>query len=446
MLSKIWAITWKELYTTFTDRNLILIMIVTPLALATIIGVAFSGFINTSNDVPVRDIPVAVVNLDQGTDANGVSFNNGDTFVNLLVPPDGTSANQSDDNPLYDLTDSVQLDDADAARAGVDSGQYDAAIIIPADFSAKLTYSQNHAIEPTSVEVYASPVTPIAAIIVRSIAESIANGIATGNITVEATIEALIARAQSDPVFGLRFASESAAGNFQPDFAPAFTSGENPITLEQQTVTGQAAGFSPLVIFGSAQAVFFMLFTAMSSANSLLEEQRDGTLQRLIVSPTPRIVILLGKMLGTLVICIAQVALLIVALTLVGSVISGQLQFIWGSNVLAVALVIVAVALAASGLASVVAGLVRTPEQGNVIGGVISIAMGVFGGAFFNTAACPGIAQTISKLTITYWGTDAFTKLALNQNDIGTNLAVLLVMGIVLFVAGLVIFDRRLSI
>ncbi len=81
MLRKIWAITWKELYTTFTDRNLILIMIVTPLALATIIGAAFSGFINnTSNDVPIRDIPVAVVNLDQGADANGTTVNNGDQF------------------------------------------------------------------------------------------------------------------------------------------------------------------------------------------------------------------------------------------------------------------------------------------------------------------------------------------------------------------------------
>src|SRR5689334_1306888 len=86
MLSKIWAITWKELYTTFTDRNLILIMIVTPLALATIIGAAFSGFIRGGNDVPVQDIPVAVVNLDAGTEANGQKFNNGDIIANLLVP------------------------------------------------------------------------------------------------------------------------------------------------------------------------------------------------------------------------------------------------------------------------------------------------------------------------------------------------------------------------
>ena len=441
MLSKIWAITWKELYITFTDRNLIVIMILTPLALATIIGAAFSGFINTSNDVPIRDVPVAIVNLDAGAETNGTIINNGDVFVQVFLPEVHRS-----DNPIDDLTNAERLTDADAARAGVDSGQYAAAIIIPVDFSAKLTYRQDHSIEPVSVEVYASAATPTSASIIRSIAEGIANSIATGNITVEATIEALIERAQSDPAFGLRFAALSASGSFEPDFTAAFTSGASPIAIEQQTVSGQAATFSPLVMFGSAQAIFFMLFTAMGGANSLLEERRDGTLQRMIVSPTPRIVILLGKLLGTFVICVVQVTILIIALTIVGSILAGKPQFIWGNDIPAVALVIVAVALAASGLGTLVASLVRTPAQGDIVGGVISMAMGVFGGAFFGTAAIPAFMKPITQLTVTYWGPDAFTKLAQNQTDIGANLLALTVMGVVLFVIGLAIFNRRLSI
>ncbi|HVU11642.1 MAG TPA: ABC transporter permease [Phototrophicaceae bacterium] len=441
MLSKIWAITWKEIYTTYTDRNLLLIMLLTPLALATIIGAAFSGFINTSNDVPVSDIPVAVVNLDQGTNANGTTVNNGDTFVSLLVPKDGKP---DPSNELQTLTSAVQVADAATARAAVDQGTYAAAIIIPADFSAKLTYSQTHSIEPVAVEVYASAASPISASIVRTITGEIVNQIATGNITVEATIEALIDRAKSDPAFGLAFAAQGT--NFNPDFAPAFTPGNNPVSINQQTVTGQAATFSPLVVFGSAQAVFFMLFTAMGGATSLLEERRDGTLQRLIVSPTPRIVILLGKLLGTLVNCVVQVTVLVIALTIVGSILGGKIQFIWGSYIGYIALVILAVSIAASGLATLVASLIRTPEQGNLIGGVISLVMGVFGGAFFNTSIFPSFLKAISNLTVTYWGTDAFTKLAQNQTDIGTNLAVLFVMGIVLFVVGLTIFNRRLSV
>ena len=50
-MNKLWTIAWKELYTRFTDRNLILIMIATPLALSTIMGLAFGGL--GSGNAPV---------------------------------------------------------------------------------------------------------------------------------------------------------------------------------------------------------------------------------------------------------------------------------------------------------------------------------------------------------------------------------------------------------
>lgn len=451
MLSKLWAITWKELYTTFTDRNLILVMIATPLALATIIGAAFSSFFSGSNDVPVRDIPVAIVNLDAGAEANGATFNNGDIFVQALVPPvsegaaASTEAAATEANPLYELTNAVQLDDAAAAKAAVDRGEYVAAIIIPADFSAKLTYSQQHSIEPVSVEVYASAASPTSAEIIRSITESIANQIASGNITIEATIESLIERAQNNPAFALQFGAAAASGSFGAEFADAFTPGSNPVSIEQQTVTGEASSFNPLVLFGAAQAVFFMMFTAMGGANSMLEERRDGTLQRLLVTPTPRIVILLGKLLGTLVTCIVQVTILVFALTLVGSVLTGQLEFIWGSNLLLLAAAIVAVSVAACGLGTILAAAVQNPEQGNAVGGIVSMAMGVLGGAFVSIDVFPEFVRSLSRLTINYWGTDAFVRLAQNQTDITTNLLALFGIGIVLFGIGVAVFNRRLN-
>ncbi len=43
MLRKILTIAWKEVYLTFTDRNLLLIMILAPLAISAIVGMAFGG-------------------------------------------------------------------------------------------------------------------------------------------------------------------------------------------------------------------------------------------------------------------------------------------------------------------------------------------------------------------------------------------------------------------
>ncbi len=445
MLRKILAITFKELYVTYTDRNLLLIMLVTPLALATIIGAAFSGLAGSSTDVPIYDIPIAVVNLDAGSTAQGGDLKQGQIFVNLLVPPANATTETLAANGLFRLTDAVALADADAARAQVDAGELDAAIIIPADFTEQLTFSaEQPALGETVVEVYVNAGVPVEGQIIRSITESITSQIATGSITVAATIQALIERAQTNPAFGVQFGLASASGAFQPDFSAAFDPNNTPVLINRQSVTGQLATFNPLVLFGSAQALFFMIFTAMGSVNSTLEEQRNGTLQRLAVSPTPRFAILTGKMSGAFVNSVVQVAILFVALTVVGSVLSGEITLIWGGNLLLTAATILASAFAATGLASVVSAVARTPEQGDLVGGLIAIVFGIFSGAFFSIPSIP-IMQTLSKLTLNYWGVGAFTKLSLGDTDIGLNLLVLLVYGAVFLSIGMVLFNRRLK-
>jgi ABC-2 type transport system permease protein len=438
-MRKLLALIWRELYTTYTDRNAVLIMIATPLALASIIGLAFGGFIRGGNDVPIRDIPVIVVNQDEGAETGDTTFNNGQIFVDLLAPSADTPPSD-DTQALLDLTNAVVMDDPAAARAAVDKGDYAAAIIIPPDFSQRVTISQEHLdIEPSSIEVYGSPAAAISANIIRSIVEQIGNRIATGNITIAATIQTLIAQIEQTPSTGI-----AALTRFQPDFSQAFTTTGLPIQIEQQTVTGQAAGFNPLVYFGAAQAVFFMMFTAQGGATSLLEERRDGTLQRLLVTPTPRIVILLGKLAGTFVTAVFQLLLLFLFLTLIGSAMAGQLQFIWGHNVGLIALTIVASAAAACGLGAIITAIARTPEQSNIIGGAVIMAMGIVGGTFFNAASIPAL-QALSRVTINFWATQAFSKLAGDQTDVGTNLLVLLGLGIVMFTIGTVLFDRRLE-
>jgi ABC-2 type transport system permease protein len=442
-MSKILNIAWKELYITYTDRSLLLIMIVTPLALATIIGSAFSGFVGGGgNDIPVRDIPTAIVNLDVPTEFNGQTFSMGQTFVDLFQPS-GDSA-QDSANTLLRLTDATILTDADAARAGVDDGTYSAAIIIPADFSQRLTVTQdNLTLNVSPVEVYISRAAPVSASIIKSVTENIVRQFVTGSVTAAATIGELVERAQQDVGFGLQFAV--GAADWQPDFAPAFTPDTQPITIVQQTVSGQVAAFNPLVAFGAAQALFFMIFTAIQSANSLLYERRDGTLQRLIVSPTSRMTILLGKLLGALANCVVQVALLFFFLNIVSIVLSGRMQIIWGDNLLLVAAVIVAASLAACGIGAIITAIARTPEQVNIVGGLFAMFFGLFSGAFFDLRSLGDLA-IIGRATPNYWAVDAFTQLSLGQTAISTNLLVLLVIGAVTFVIGLGLFERRLSV
>lgn len=442
MWRKILIIAWKDVYMTYTDRTLLLIMLLTPLAISSIIGAAFSGFIGGGGGAPIRDVPLIVVNLDAGVEAGGEMLNQGAIFVDALVP----QGDPDPDNALHTLTDAVQMTDPDAARAQVDRGSAAAAIIIPQDFSRSITYIQDmDALQPVTIEVYTNPASPIGTGVVESIARGFADQIATGSITVAATIDTLVSRAQTNPLFGIQFAAASSSGAFQPDFSAAFAPGAGAIIVEQQTVSGASAGFNPLVSFGSAQALFFMMFTALGASVSILEERRDGTLQRQAVTPTPLMVLLLGKMLGTLVACVVQVAVLLIALTLVGSLIAGELQFIWGSNLLLIALVVLLASLAAGGVGALIASVVRSTEQANIIGSVVALIFGLFSGAFFDISAVPG-ANIISRLTVNYWGVEAFTKLSQGMTDIGLNLVVLAVLGVTFFTIGLFIFNRRLSI
>ena len=438
MLRKILAMSWKEVYTTYTDRNLLLIMIATPLALATIIGLAFSGFLsNGGSDVPIRDIPFVLVNLDAGTSGVG-GRNNGQIFVDLLVP--GAAADQPE--ALLDLTDARLMTDPDAARRAVDRGELTAAVIIPADFSANLSYSPAHtSVEPTTIEIYSDAAQPISANIIRSIVSGVGHQIATGNVAVAVTIGALVERAQQNVWLALPLLF-----GFQPDFAPAFDPGSSPIRIESQTVQGEpAAAFNPLVYFGASNAILFMLFTARGSAGSVLEERQDGTLARLMSTPTPRVVILLGKLTGTFVTCVLQLVLLFIFLTLVGSLMSGEPQFIWGRSLGSILLVMAAISLAASGLGTLLTSLVKTPQESDFFGSIIILAMALLSGAFFTVESIP-VLRALSRFTLNYWGVDAFTRLSMDQTDIGLHVLVLLVFGVVTFGAGLFLFNRRLEV
>jgi ABC-2 type transport system permease protein len=191
-----------------------------------------------------------------------------------------------------------------------------------------------------------------------------------------------------------------------------------------------------------------MMFTAQAGANDLLRERQQWTLQRLLTSPTPRLVVLLGKLIGLFVNCMVQLTALFLSLTLIGSLMAGELKFIWGTDVLSILLVMAAASIGAGGLGVLITGLVRTQEQGNVIGSTLVVLMGAMGGTFFPVQSIQSVPVLgfFPYLTLNYWGIDAFTHLALGQGDILLNVAILVGLGAVMFGIGLWFFNRQLDV
>ena len=481
-MRKILTIAWKEVYLTFTNRNLLIIMILSPLAVATIVGFAFGGL--DTGDVPIADLPVAIVNRDR---ANEFGVNYGDIFISLLVPAEdqglvpagelnegaadplptctlleSQSSNQGDTNALHDLTDSVVFDAAAAntliesgeleppvhdtteenytehvARLAVENGTFVAAIIIPSDFTERIAYIPvfHPSIEESRITVYANSGSPISSGVINSIVENITRRIAAGNITVAAAFDELQGR------YGMAAVSAFSSDDFSSAFACAFDSGTDLVRLESESVKGRASADTTsiiLVAVGSAQAMFFAMFTAQFGVLGMHQERREWTLQRLVISPTPRSHILAGKLLGVFVTVIFQVLVLIVALTLVASLIERELTLIWGGDFLSLGLLVLAVALGVSGFGMLLAGIVRTAEQGQVVGPIANMVQGVLGGAFGFF-----LPTAIAVFSLVYWGREAFQSLSLGDSDIGLNLLVLSGMGLIMYVIGVILFNRR---
>jgi len=430
-MRQIWEIARKDLYLTFTDRNLLLLMFAAPLVLATIIAVTFGGV--SGGDAPVQDIPVAIVNLDEG--ANDQNF--GQLIVDVLVRPEDYDPETSTDD-LDTLINGTLYATTEEALDALRTLEANAAVIIPRDFTANIMPKQDASIMSDTpiigavVEVHANPVLSISRDIVEGVVNSITSQIAAGNVTAAAVIQALFESGQI-----LQITSVTQSDAFMQG-----VSGQSEgatVNVERQTTAGQAVTFNPLVLFGASQAIFFALFTANAAATNVIEERRNYTLQRLMVTPTPRANVLIGKMFGTFVTVVVQLIFLFIGFTLVASLLSGTLTLIWGTDWLGILIVTLAASLSVTGLGTITAAAAKNPEQASTIGTIIAMAMAVLGGAFGFRLGPP-----MEYASVIYWGTDAYTQLAAGVSEYWPNVAILLAVGALTFGIGLLIFFRRI--
>lgn len=477
-MDRLWVIARKEIRTRFSDRHLLIIMLLAPLAISTIIGLAFSGIGRSSS--PIRDIKVAVVNHDQpGT--NGVPFgslmsglltggqipggigasatacpqggqdnstNSGGLTLGELIQ--GTVFNQLEAQSLVgdktiaaptEASGSPEYVDA-AARAAVDKGKYAAVVIIPAGYSAALDGLSDPRQAPAAaaISVYGNAGDSLSAGIVRSVVESLSSQMVSGNIAVGATIQEL---AETQPEAIASLSTGTAGQVLNQVFLCAFVPGNDLVKLTDTPVqaTPVSAAATILVTIGSAQALFFALFTGQFGILSMYEERTNWTLQRMVASPTPRWSILGGKLVGVFVSVVFQLVLLVLALTLVGGLLEGHPVFIWGNNLPLLVALILAVSIAVSGLGMLLAGVLKGIEQANIVMSVLNIALGVLGGAFgFQLPA------TFSSVSFIYWARSAFDTLAAGRGDVTINLLVLVVQGVAFFAIGLVLFNRKFEV
>ena len=131
---------------------------------------------------------------------------------------------------------------------------------------------------------------------------------------------------------------------------------------------------------------------------------------RLLALPVPYGVILLGKVVAFVLVCFCQFALIV----LIGHYILpllGLAAFDSGHNHGAVAVVVLAVALAATGYGLLLGCLARTYEQVSMFGSISVVVASALGGVMVPVYAMPELMRKISVFSPVGWGLEAFLDL-----------------------------------
>jgi ABC-2 type transport system permease protein len=341
-----WVISAKDLRARFRDRSALLIGIVVPLALAFIFNAVFSGA--AGGDAVVK---LGVVDEDGGAVSQVLVHN-----VLAGVARSGFIAVRTEPSSTV-------------AQARVSNRALNAAIIVPAGFTAAVEGNRSAALQ-----VIGNADSPISAEVARSIADGYTAELNRFRISV-ATV------AEHKPAADV--ATLIAAATATPP----------PIdVVDQSTRTKE---LNPKSFYAAGMAVFFVFFTVQFGVTGLLEERANGTLARLLAAPIRRWSILAGKMLTSLVLGVVSMGVLVVATT----VLFGAS---WG-NPLGVVVLIVAAVLAAMGIMALVATVARTAEQAGNWQSVVAVILGLLGGTFFPVARAPGVLGTITFIAPQAW-------------------------------------------
>jgi len=421
---KVLDIALKDMLRSFRSRFALVMMFVVPLLITGIMQFAFGGLGGDGGfDLPVTR--VQVVNLDQPGPQFSFSF--GQMLVGFLQ-----------DEELAELLQVTEAANEADARAAVQGQEAGVAVIIPPNFTTAALAPDGSA----EVTLYQDPTLTLGPSIVKGIVSQFVDGFAGAKIAAGVVADQLGQRGVAIDA-GLMQDVAARYGAWAESLDRSRGEGAHPILDIQPPPTkaepvSQGAGMMGGIMAG--MVIFFTFFTGANTAETIIREDEEGTLARLFTTPTPQAVILGGKFAAVFITLVVQV----IVLMLVSVVI---FDIHWGKP-LTVALVALGLVVAAAGFGVFIMSFLKSTRQaGPVVGAVLTLT-GMLGGLFTTGFQnLPAAYETINLLTPHGWVMRGW-KLALaggGVSDVLLPTLVSLVMGIVFFVVGALVFRRRFA-
>ncbi len=373
-MSKILNLAWLNLVQVLKDRTGLATLIILPLMLTFLFGTMMGG--------GERKSSVAVADLD------------GSAYSREIVAA------------LPEATWNLRRVGENEARRMTATGEVAGALIVPAGFGDDVLAGVD-----TTVTVVQDPRSNAALVVSQAIRGRVQRVAATAQVIRivraayrDAERRTGVAAAQPRPDAIYTYADRLWA----PD-PPLSVSDEMVKASKVRGAAQQASGFQQ---YSLGFTLAFMLFMGLGSAGGFLEEREQGTLPRLLTTPTSKAVLIIGKVLGIYA-TVAFEALVMVGLGV------GLFRVPWGDDPLGVVLILATYALAATGLGVMASTLVRTRGQLSAATAILATALAMLGGAYWPLDIVNPTMRVVAMLTPTGWAMRGLTDVVVRAQGTG---------------------------
>jgi len=419
----------KDLKSAFRNAMAVLFMFGVPLLVTGMFYLMF-GNIARQGEFNLPKTHVVIANLDR--DAPVIRMGAGNV-------PGGIRANTMSDlvveilrsDEMATLLEVVLVPNASAARQAVDQRQAEVAIIIPDGFSRQFADLYNK----STIEFYQDPTLTLGPGIVRSILNQFMDGLSGTKIAVNVAVEqtGIVDSGSIGSIVGQYLESSPAQSEkLSEELLDEKSPGEPP-----ESDNPLLRIISPIM---GGMMVFYAFYSGTATAQSILREEEQRTLQRLFTTPTPQSTILTGKFLAVFFTVIVQMTVMLAAARLI-------FQIRWGDP-FSVFLVAAGTVLVSSTFGIFVNSLMKDTRQSGVIfGGVLTITgmVGMISIFAMNSPSAARLGGTVSLLVPQGWAVRGLLQ-AMNLRSIQEVLITVLVMLIwsaVFFMVGVWRFRMR---
>lgn len=368
MIQKLWAMLWKDTILRFSSKSELLFFLILPVIFTALLG----GFMASDPEADNR-IPLLVVNQDDSVLAQ-----------RLLV-----ELQRSDSVKVQELT----LTEAETAFANEEAP---AMLLVPSGFAANLLAGETAVLEFDQLPNNNNG--KIAARAVQTAVSAISQPLlAARNATKEADSRRQFSSAEARAAF------------FNASLDKAYdllAEAPQRVTLTQPSAAVDVNTYDPAAQSSAGQLITWVFIPLLGVSAYFAAERSQGTLRRLLTTPTTKATSLLGAITSNYLQALVQMAILVSF----GIYVMGVN---WGQSLSGLGVLLLSFGLAAVALGVMLATFVKTSGQANNLSIMLGMGLALLGGCWWPMELFPPIMQQAVKIFPTTWAMQGLTNLAM---------------------------------